>query len=390
MLSWKNDQVLLWLRNSQQPEDVLESFRIHNITGLTLPMLNSQELKEMGISSLPQRLKILSDIRSLLIEKNQGINLGNLNDEHPLLSELQSTILSTSLIKTISKGIVDETSSQLIVNSVIEKTAEEDRRKREKDFHSLSSKINKLKEEVLPILKEIQDNKPLPSPLPTASEKFIADTNHHIHSNANTSTSTVNSPIIPESPPNIPNTSKSPRNANFLNRKTASIDNPTTLASSNSHLSQAPISPELNRRSSLQHQHQHHPSSQLARSTSTTSVSSSHPQRARESSPKLGSSASNDTLKQLRAKTEDPCYKILQAAMRSHRLDRSEWRKYVLVICYGGDKERVLRYEEKPVVAFKELNELGLSPSIMLRQVDENDDVGNVNYEDYETPGGRL
>lgn len=99
----------------------------------------------------------------------------------------------------------------------------------------------------------------------------------------------------------------------------------------------------------------------------------------------------DDTLKQLRAKTEDPCYKIIQAAMRSHRLDRSAWRNYVLVICYGGDKERVLRYDEKPVVVFKELNELGLTPSMMLRQVEETDDTGDAHgMDDYETPGGRL
>lgn len=264
-------------------------------------MLNSEELKEMGIQNLKLRLQILNDISNLLLEKNNSVNIS-----HPLISELQSTVISTYLIKNISKGIVDETSLHLINND--ESTSK-------KDYQSLVHKINKLREDVLPILKDIQDNKPLPAPI---------------------STNTQNTPQI-----------KSP------------------LRQSSHRIPSSPSTDSQTARPSPIRQRSH-----------TTSHAPSTP--------------SDDTLKQLRAKTEDPCYKILQAAMKSHKLDRSEWRKYVLVICYGGDKERVLRYEEKPVLVFKELNELGLSPSIMLRQVEDNDFTDIVNYEDYETPGGRL
>lgn len=302
MLSWRNDQVLLWLKNSHYTEDILECFRIHNITGITLPMLNSEELKEMGIQSLKLRLHILNDINTLLLERNSTLNIS-----HPLVSELQSVVISTYLIKNISKGIIDETSLQLTHNDESTSTAK-------KDYQSLVHKINKLREEVLPMLKDIQDNKPLPAPTPT---------------------NTQNTPQI-----------KSPKRQ--------------------SH--RMPSSPSTDLQTSR-------PSPIRQRSNPTTYTPST---------------PSDDTLKQLRAKTEDPCFKILQAAMKSHKLDRSEWRKYVLVICYGGDKERVLRYDEKPVLVFKELNELGLSPSIMLRQVEDNDFTDIVNYEDYETPGGRL
>jgi hypothetical protein len=355
MLSWKNDQVLLWLKNGQQPDDVLQCFRAHNITGMTLPMLNSQELKEMGISDLKQRLQLLNDINTLLIEKNMNLNLTNLNNEHPLLSELQTTIVSTSLIKNISKGIVDETSSQLLQKSesTDDLRFEKDRKRGDKDYHSLVSKINKLREEVLPILKDIQDNKPLPSPIVTENEQ-------------------LNQSIV-----------KSPQKASFLNRR--SVSSPDQTQSAN--LGQ--ISPPRFKSQSQfpqhrlsQQQQQHAIPSKISTTKSTTTNLTSPGQES-------SNNVSGDTLKQLRAKTEDPCYKILQAAMRSHRLDKSEWRKYVLVICYGGDKERVLRYDEKPVVVFKELNELGLSPSIMLRQVEETDDTGDL-HDYYETPGGRL
>ncbi|CAI8508905.1 unnamed protein product [Pichia kudriavzevii] len=341
IVEWGNDQVLLWLRNRNQPENVLRSFREHNITGLTLPMLNSQDLKDMGIPTLRDRLTILENIRELVFEKNA---LGEVSFDHPLLSELQTTVISSALMKSVAKSIVDETSQKLV------ETADPSR----KEYHTLSVKINKLREEILPILKEMQDHKPLPPPIQTSS-------------------STLEQPVHTISrPPSRP------------------ISGPTSGPSSRptSGTASRTVSRATSQNDILQsHQHNRVASPTLNK---TPSSPSRRPSLHTTKSKRTSVHEENDTLKQLRAKTEDPCYKILQAAMKSHRLDRSEWRKYVLVICYGGDKERVLRYDEKPVLVFKDLSELGLSPSIMLRQVEDSDDTGNINYEDYETPGGRL
>ncbi|ODQ82972.1 hypothetical protein BABINDRAFT_17063, partial [Babjeviella inositovora NRRL Y-12698] len=101
-------------------------------------------------------------------------------------------------------------------------------------------------------------------------------------------------------------------------------------------------------------------------------------------SARAPSTPTSEPLKQLRASTGDACYKILQQAMRRHRLPLEDWRKYVLVICYG-DQERILRMDEKPVVVFRELREMGQHPAIMLRQVDNGEDEGES-----QTPGGKL
>ena len=105
------------------------------------------------------------------------------------------------------------------------------------------------------------------------------------------------------------------------------------------------------------------------------------------------SHSGNEPLKQLRASTDDSCMKILQHAMKRHHIPREDWSKYVLVICYG-DKERILKLAEKPVVVYKELQELGKHPAIMLRQLA---DVPSSESEDYEDsrissdiPGGVL
>lgn len=92
----------------------------------------------------------------------------------------------------------------------------------------------------------------------------------------------------------------------------------------------------------------------------------------------------SEPLKQLRASTDDPCSKVLQAAMKRHHLN-DDWRNYALVICYG-DKERMLKLDEKPVQIFKELKEKGEHPAIMLRQVDYTlQDTRSTS-----TPGGML
>lgn len=105
------------------------------------------------------------------------------------------------------------------------------------------------------------------------------------------------------------------------------------------------------------------------------------------------SHSGNEPLKQLRASTDDSCLKILQHAMKRHHIPREDWSKYVLVICYS-DKERILKLAEKPVVVYKELQELGKHPAIMLRQLA---DVPASEPEEYEgsrissdIPGGVL
>ena len=81
--------------------------------------------------------------------------------------------------------------------------------------------------------------------------------------------------------------------------------------------------------------------------------------------------------------------------MKRHHIPRDDWLKYVLVICYG-DKERILKLAEKPVIIFKELQELGKHPAIMLRQLAATvtDDNDSELYEDSrigdDVPGGTL
>jgi hypothetical protein len=63
---------------------------------------------------------------------------------------------------------------------------------------------------------------------------------------------------------------------------------------------------------------------------------------------------------------EDPCYKVIPAALRRHNID-APWEQYALYIVYG-DEERYIEMEEKPLLLFKHLDKLGKEPLFMLRK----------------------
>ncbi|KAK6462268.1 hypothetical protein DFJ63DRAFT_313409 [Scheffersomyces coipomensis] len=164
----------------------------------------------------------------------------------------------------------------------------------------------------------------------------------------------------------------------------------STLNTASTTTTTAPLKPPLKAQSSFIN-------GTNSNSSSNTTSQSNTPTATTTSTVTTPTTAthSNEPLKQLRASTEDSCLKILQQAMKRHHIPRDDWSKYVLVICYG-DKERILKLGEKPVVIFKELQELGKHPAIMLRQLAtaNEDSQGNPLYEDSrigdDIPGGTL
>lgn len=80
-----------------------------------------------------------------------------------------------------------------------------------------------------------------------------------------------------------------------------------------------------------------------------------------------GSNApSVEIFKSFRVSVEDPCYKVLPAALKKYNI-QADWRQYALYIVYG-DQERCLGLEEKPLILFKQLDKEGKKPMFMLRR----------------------
>lgn len=78
------------------------------------------------------------------------------------------------------------------------------------------------------------------------------------------------------------------------------------------------------------------------------------------------SNASVEIFKSFRVSLEDPCYKVLPAALKKYQIN-APWDQYALYIVYG-DQERCLGMDEKPLILFKQLDKEGKKPMFMLRK----------------------
>lgn len=85
--------------------------------------------------------------------------------------------------------------------------------------------------------------------------------------------------------------------------------------------------------------------------------------------------AADQIFKSFRVALDDPCWKVLPAALRKYNI-QADWRQYALYIVYG-DQERCVGLEEKPLALFKDLDREGKKPMFMLRKL-ANGIVGDV------------
>jgi hypothetical protein len=82
----------------------------------------------------------------------------------------------------------------------------------------------------------------------------------------------------------------------------------------------------------------------------------------------------NQIFKSFRVGMDDPCYRILPAAVRKYSAQLQskgsplDWRQYAMYIVFG-DQERVVGLHEKPLAIFKDLDRAGQKPMFMLRKI---------------------
>jgi hypothetical protein len=115
-------------------------------------------------------------------------------------------------------------------------------------------------------------------------------------------------------------------------------------------------------------------------STASTAIQSAHNSlNSNPNSATLGPSSASlaptstdaapsvEIFKSFRVGLDDPCYKVLPAALRKYNI-QADWRQYALYIVHG-DQERSVGMEEKPLALFKDLDREGRKPMFMLRKV---------------------
>ena len=179
-----------------------------------------------------------------------------------------------------------------------------------------------------------------------AAERAVLSSQHLAAANGNGQT--VSSPSFP---PNSPSPTSPPMSMNS-----------TTLAS-RSYRSDQPT--PSSRSTFAESEHAYGMSSRDSRDPRDKHVGA--PRRMQTPAPDTpGSNASVEIFKSFRVSMDDPCYKVLPAALRRYQINAPP-DQYALYIVYG-DQERCLALDEKPLILFKQLDKEGKKPMFMLRK----------------------
>lgn len=387
-LQWDPVQVGAFINTIS--EDIGQLFLDNNVEGSLLPFLTTDHLKELGIDSLGKRLMIKKSISDLIADhygKNppKGLydpeyKLNNININSNFIN-LESLHLATILIKEMVMKVAEVASPN-------------------EDVKKLNDSFSRLKTDLVPVFRLLKDSKPLPTP--------TLDPGHATLDSPNSISSfgSANNPLGSNMFDSLDKSWKDDSSQPGSNRNSNPIPSPTQTNrfSSGSVLSfgtgkvvlnspapdPRPRLVESKSSGSTNTRMRKHLSSIGAYSSSSTTLNGFAANSASSTPPAV---INNEPLKQLRASFDDSCLKILQQAMKRHHIPRTDWSKYVLVVCYGN-KERILKLSEKPVPIFKELSELGKHPAIMLRQLAETTVEESDLYEDSrigdDIPGGTL
>lgn len=341
-------------------------FADHNVSSDILAYLLTLDLKEMGVASLGDRLRIKTWI--LLRARTRRLVRGVSERVARELLELTNAVLG-KLVLELANAPPDQVAAPQLNAALLY------------EIRKIHDNFQKLKEELLPLVKYAKEHKPLPTPEklkfgPQASPQLVSFLpNRATHSSNETPAAsqtlarplrntTVTTPTLVHLPVLGEHSVHHEELQGMATLLLTPLPTPTVA---NVHYGRPPVKHGFS-----------------SASVHTAQGGSRGGSSGSNRNTSAGLPGSNEPLKQLRASTEDPCYKVLQQAMRRHRLPVDDWHKYVLVICYG-DQERIIQMEERPVVIFRELRSMGKHPAIMLRMVDDANDGSSSR-----TPGGKL
>ncbi|ORY76021.1 hypothetical protein BCR37DRAFT_383572 [Protomyces lactucae-debilis] len=340
--SWTAEEVsafLAGLELAQYDDDFAEN----GITGDILVHLDHEALKDIGVVSVGHRLAILRKVYDLKIR--DGVQI---EPEHfvPASASGADTLEAPASLTDVSKDLLTITSA---IQQRDERLAASDA-----EVKRLSESLAKLKEQLAPIFKMAKEMQPLPTPDLSSPAQAIP----RKFSTKKLFLGSAPKQISPTHPPaqyfyGEPESPRSP--SRTLDSPALRSQTPAGIASTQ-HLEVVP--PRLP-------PPPRPPPPGSSYSASPNSTPSSSSKRAEEHAA-AASAAAMDAFKSFRVGLDDPCSKVLPAALKKYKIN-SDWREYSLFICYQ-DQERCLGLDEKPLLVFQELQRANKSPVFMLRK----------------------
>ncbi|KAI9297302.1 hypothetical protein K502DRAFT_323373 [Neoconidiobolus thromboides FSU 785] len=304
VLNWSIDHVASWLGTIGYNE-YIKDFKEEGITGEVLVNLDHETLNDLNIKSVGKRILLLKAIYELKIRFNIPIYS---DDYAP-----PNTIEEVNYQDEMFGGYHIQDSK--IVSAFKERDAV---------IKHLVHEISKINSELIKIremnqrlaspdrsnignIEPLKPSKYRPSPIVTTTSK---------------SSSTLNSgkpfPISPHSP-------------NFNSQLSSA------LYSKSSESNQVPINDNQG-------------------SMETIKPIESRQQHQRE----------NEAYKSLRIFLDDPCHKVIPAALRKYKIN-DDWKNYSIYISQANGIERKLEMEEKPLKIYQKLKEANASPVFVLK-----------------------
>ncbi|KAI1134205.1 hypothetical protein F5Y05DRAFT_422884 [Hypoxylon sp. FL0543] len=376
-----------------------DRFIENEIVGEALVALLHDDLKAMGVTSVGHRLTILKSVYD--VKKAQDVPIES--DHYVPLSADAEAQYATATLKDI-KQLVE----QLRLRDERMSFLEQDLRRMTEDFR-------RLREDMLPALRLAKDaQQPLPvlasnqagygyeastisPPAPTPSsdqsssglkrqystKKIVLGTNPKSTSPSHLQT-THERPSVEQTLDPANAAERAVLSSSHLNAMNGSGQATSPGYSPNIP---SPTSPPTLNTATLTSQAYHTNNRQTP--NRTTFAESEHGYSSKQPVPQRriqtpvpetpgSNSASVEIFKSFRVSMDDPCYKVLPAALKKYQIN-APWDQYALYIVYG-DQERCLGLHEKPLILFKQLDKEGKKPMFMLRKT-------NTAQADAETPG---
>ncbi|KAG0644107.1 hypothetical protein HOY80DRAFT_915548 [Tuber brumale] len=405
VLEWDVEDVAGFIR-SLGLDQYGDSFLDNEIDGQVLVRLDHEELRDIGVKSVGYRLTILKNVYNIKIAHGVPIDTG---DYVPVSADVEDT---------------EKSATQHDIQRLIGIIRQRDERisQTEGELRELQKGITKLREELLPVWRLLKDkNQALPTPqglntpIGYTSEPLQPrerDTDRRERDKRDRDRDREerdrerDQKLILGAPKN-----PSPTHSTHPENVRAEYEPPPTATNGNATIpnlqnSQSPGNiPSPTSPSTIYHVSGTGVGNPLHNSTlggmnapvATHRPADGQPPRTRpprsdyeEPNPLStpgNSSSSVEIFKSFRVSMEDPCYKVLPAALKRYNI-QANWRQYALYIVHG-DQERCLGLEEKPLILFKQLDREGRKPMFMLRR-NGNFDSGGGNSNGGGPSGGGI
>ncbi|KAL8292477.1 hypothetical protein RQP46_001089 [Phenoliferia psychrophenolica] len=339
----------------------------HGITGEILVHLDHEALRDVGIHSVGQRLAVLKAVYALKVAQNVPVEEGHYIPPSDDLDHMMVDSPSGYIPQQRILGLLHERDDRI--------------RNLETEVQRLHDSFIAIRDETLPRVNGSSKNRPTRSPTAALFPHPLSNTST-LSRNNSTSTrpqrqdTNGSLPDSPRSPgvdsPRMPtdldadadSTAPGSRAAGYSLHPSAGGD----FSTSGALTPTTPTGPMSNE------PHANSGSITLSSSTSnpalgasTGSLSNSTGGRSERLERSATQSSADNPYRSFRVTLEDPCYKVLPAALKKYKIN-DDWRQYALFICYGNT-ERCLAYDEKPLMLFQRLKENNANPVFMLRHI---------------------